>query len=522
MTDKYDVVIVGGGVAGLTSAAYLSRDGYRTLLVEQSHETGGLVHTFWHRGYAFDAGIRAFENSGILFPMLRDLGLTVECLPNPVSIGIMNEWTKLHTRASLEDYQDMLTHVFPANMSDIKRLTDSIEATMGYMDVLYGIDNPLFMARPPSMKYLTETLLPWLLKYRVAISKVSKLVEPVQHYLGRLTDNRALVDMVTQHFFRNTPASFALSYFSLYLDYCYPKGGTGVLPQRLTEFVQAHNGTIMTDEAVAELDATNRQIRTNRQQAYEYAKLVWAADQKTLYRVLKGPTSQHISRQRDLVNSARGSDSVLSVFLEVNLNAAYFKDKCGPHAFYTPSPAGLSSLPAWSTLNSTNQRLQDWVSRYLELTTYEISCPVLRDPALAPDGKTGVIVSTLMDYELTRTMERAGTYEAFKDACSRKIVQVLTASIFPDLADHIESTLCATPVTIRRLTGNSGGAITGWAFVNAALPAESRLERMSHAIYTPIPNVYQCGQWSFSPSGLPVSILTGKLASDAVHKSLRR
>ena len=103
MTDKYDVVIVGGGLAGLTSAAYLSRSGYRTLLIERSHETGGLVHTFWHRGYAFDAGIRAFENSGILFPMLHDLGLTVECLSNPVSIGIMNEWTTLRSRDSLQD-----------------------------------------------------------------------------------------------------------------------------------------------------------------------------------------------------------------------------------------------------------------------------------------------------------------------------------------------------------------------------------------------------------------------------------
>jgi phytoene dehydrogenase-like protein len=522
MTDKYDVVIVGGGLAGLTSAAYLSRSGYRTLLIERSHETGGLVHTFWHRGYAFDAGIRAFENSGILFPMLHDLGLTVECLSNPVSIGIMNEWTTLRSRDSLQDYQTMLAHVFPQNMTDIERLTDAIEATMGYMDVLYGIDNPLFMTRPPSMKYLKETLLPWLLKYRVAIGNVGKLVEPVQHYLGRVTDNRALVDMVTQHFFKNTPTFFALSYFSLYLDYCYPKGGTGVLPQRLAEFVEAHNGTIVTDEAVTELDAANCQIRTNRQQGYEYRKLVWAADQKTLYQVLRSPTSRPISRQRDVVNSAKGGTSVFSLFLEVNLNPTYFEDRCGPHAFYTASSIGLSSLPAWGSLKPTNQLLEDWVHRYLELTTYEISCPALRDPALAPDGKTGVIVSTLMDYELVRTMELAGAYEAFKDACSRKIVQVLAASVFPDLADHIESTLCATPLTIKRVTGNSEGAITGWAFVNATLPAESRLERMSHAIYTPIPNVYQCGQWSFSPSGLPVSILTGKLASDAVHKSLRR
>jgi len=44
--------------------------------------------------------------------------------------------------------------------------------------------------------------------------------------------------------------------------------------------------------------------------------------------------------------------------------------------------------------------------------------------------------------------------------------------------------------------------------------------------YTPtqfkdvIPGVYQAGQWTYSPSGLPVSILTGKIAADRVSKAL--
>jgi protoporphyrinogen oxidase len=56
--------------------------------LEKSHKTGGLVNTFWHQGYAFDGGIRAFENSGILFPMLKGLGLNLDFVSNLVSIGL--------------------------------------------------------------------------------------------------------------------------------------------------------------------------------------------------------------------------------------------------------------------------------------------------------------------------------------------------------------------------------------------------------------------------------------------------
>ncbi|MDD3903188.1 MAG: FAD-dependent oxidoreductase, partial [Sphaerochaeta sp.] len=81
----YDVVVVGAGIAGLTSAAYLCRSNLKTLVVERSTVNGGLVNSFTKDGFVFDGGIRAFENSGIIFPMLRQLGIPMPIVQNNVT-----------------------------------------------------------------------------------------------------------------------------------------------------------------------------------------------------------------------------------------------------------------------------------------------------------------------------------------------------------------------------------------------------------------------------------------------------
>ncbi len=78
----------------------------------------------------------------------------------------------------------------------------------------------------------------------------------------------------------------------------------------------------------------------------------------------------------------------------------------------------------------------------------------------------------------------------------------------------------ATPLTIEQFSGNAEGAITGWSFTNDPMPAEHRLPKIYSATKTPIPGVLQAGQWTYSPSGLPISILTGKLAADSAGKAL--
>lgn len=523
MNQKYDVIVVGAGLAGLTCGAFLSRSGYKPLILEQGSKTGGLVNTFWRQGFAFDAGIRAFENSGIIFPMLESLGIELDVINNPVSIGIDQNWTRLKSRDSLLDYGKMLSELFPKDQKAIKEIIQGIDQVMGYMDVLYGIDNPLFRDDFKDAAYLTKTFLPWAFKYMLKIGKIGKLNEPVNDYLARYTNNKALVDMITQHFFKETPTFFALSYFGLYLDYSYPLGGMGTLAEKLTEYIKTKGGYIKTHSAVNGMDSVNRILTTSQGETFDYKKLVWAADQKYLYTSLRAEPTAALEKQDRLVTQAKGGDSVLTLYLGVDLDRNYFMERSGNHAFYIPSLKGLSSLENWRSKDPKNrEELKAWLKEYLEKTTYEISVPALRDPSLAPEGKTGVIVSTLFDYDFVGLFDKAGEYKEFKKLCSQQILETLDQSIFPGIIEKVIYKNCASPLTIERETGNSGGAITGWSFTGDELPSESRFIQIARSSQTPIPHVYQCGQWTFSPSGLPVSILTGKMAADEVDKSLKK
>lgn len=60
-----DVLVVGGGMAGPTAAACVSRAGLKAVLCEKEKKTGGLVNSFECKGFVFDGGIRATGNTGI-------------------------------------------------------------------------------------------------------------------------------------------------------------------------------------------------------------------------------------------------------------------------------------------------------------------------------------------------------------------------------------------------------------------------------------------------------------------------
>ena len=62
---------------------------------------GGLGRTFERGGFSFDGGIRGMENSGIVFPMLRELGLDVEFVKSVVSVGIEDRIMRVDSPESI-------------------------------------------------------------------------------------------------------------------------------------------------------------------------------------------------------------------------------------------------------------------------------------------------------------------------------------------------------------------------------------------------------------------------------------
>ena len=126
----------------------------------------------------------------------------------------------------------------------------------------------------------------------------------------------------------------------------------------------------------------------------------------------------------------------------------------------------------------------------------------------------------LFDYSLAKHIQAMGWYDEFKELMTTGMIDVLDSSIYPGLKAAVIDSFTSTPLTIEKITGNSDGAITGWAFTNDVIPAVNQLIKVASSVLTPIPDTYQAGQWTYSPSGLPISVLTGKLAADRVIKDL--
>jgi phytoene dehydrogenase-like protein len=533
---KYDSIIVGGGVAGLTAAAYLTRAGQSVVLFEKQEKVGGLVQSFERNGVLFDAGLRSIENSGIVFPMLEQLGISVEFVKSNVSVGIADQVLVLHNRESLAEYEAFLISHFPGNKDDIHLIIREIRKIMGYMDVLYGIENPTFKDIPQDRDYLFGKLLPWMFKFLLTIGKINRLKEPVEDYLKRFTANQALVDMIAQHFFQKTPTSFALSYFSLYLDYFYPKGGTAVMIDKIAGYVRQRGGLIHTSATIESLHPEEKFVLDDKGNRLEYSHLIWAADLKQLYQrinidALNDPALlEKIAAKRAALKDLKGGDSVFTAYYIVDEDPAYFAKICTGHVFYTPDKRGLSALKkdgveaflreqtAQAEHGPLRADLKDYLEAFCDLNTFEIAIPALRDPALAPPGKTGLVVSLLFDYELAKKVDEAGWSGEMKDLLERRFIEVLDRSIFPGIKGKIAERFSSTPLTIEQRTRSTGGAITGWAFTNPYMPAVNKMLKVAKSVETELPFIYQAGQWTYSPSGMPISILTGKLAADRVLK----
>ena len=79
-----DLVVVGGGLAGLSAAALVAQTGRSVTVYEQASDVGGRAATQVRQSISFNLGPHALYCRGQAFRLMRDLGVPFAGnVPNP-------------------------------------------------------------------------------------------------------------------------------------------------------------------------------------------------------------------------------------------------------------------------------------------------------------------------------------------------------------------------------------------------------------------------------------------------------
>ena len=88
-SDSYDCIIIGGALAGLSSALTLSKQGLKVLVLEQHNLPGGVASSFLRDGVEFEASLHEMLSIGPEYSPLKvrkffdEMGVNIEWVRVP-------------------------------------------------------------------------------------------------------------------------------------------------------------------------------------------------------------------------------------------------------------------------------------------------------------------------------------------------------------------------------------------------------------------------------------------------------
>ena len=124
---EFDVIVIGSGMGGMTTAAALSRLDHKVLLLEQAQAIGGLTHSFSRNGFSWDVGLHYCGTFGHDQPAGRILDWLSGGAIEFSSVGTVYDTLhfpdgfEIAVGRPAEAYKMELKDQFPDNVAEIQR-----------------------------------------------------------------------------------------------------------------------------------------------------------------------------------------------------------------------------------------------------------------------------------------------------------------------------------------------------------------------------------------------------------------
>ncbi|HKQ69808.1 MAG TPA: NAD(P)/FAD-dependent oxidoreductase [Polyangiaceae bacterium] len=478
------LVIIGGGVAGLSAGCYALRSGFRTTIVEHNLALGG-VCTAWQRGrYTIDGCIH-WLTGGPFEQVYRELDI----LP-AVKLRPLHTWATYRDASSrtdvpftcdLDAFTALLIELSPEDEVELARLR---EGAAKFLAMKPPIDAPELRGPRDWMRAAWEM--------RDAMGAMVHFRKPIGQWASEHLSSQRLRRMFTCMLPETTPTLFLLMVLG-YLEQGYlsrPIGGTHAFRRALEATYRKLGGEAImnatVDEVLVEADHARGVRLADGTVLPADVVISTASAPETVLRLLGGRYDADKTRER-LDRWKLFEPIVLASFGVAKAYTEY------------PSTLVIDGIEPFDVGGRRNDHL--YVRVYND------------DASFAPLGHTVVQAMLSTDYDWWATL---GTrYNSEKDAMAELVLEKLGAH-FPGIRLSVRATDIATPLTYWTMARSWRGAFEGW------MPSSESLFGHVSKKLRGLDGFYMAGQWVEPGGGIPTAALSGRHAIQLVCADHKR
>jgi phytoene dehydrogenase-like protein len=131
--NRYNVVVIGSGLGGLTSANHLAKSGHSVLLLEHHHQLGGLATWFKRRGHIFDVSLHGFPHGMVKTCRKYWNRAIMDSIVQLKNIVFDNPQFSLTTTFDRQDFTSILINKFKISQVTINDFFNTV-ASMNFYD----------------------------------------------------------------------------------------------------------------------------------------------------------------------------------------------------------------------------------------------------------------------------------------------------------------------------------------------------------------------------------------------------
>ena len=482
------IIIIGGGIAGLSCGCYLQMNGLQTEILEAGALPGGLC-TAWHRGpYVFDGCLRWLIGThppSAFHQIWQELGAIAgrEILTHDEILRFEGADGKtLTVPADLDKLTCEFKRIAPEDGALIDQL---VRAARRCAPLEPPLDKPVelmtqFEKMRTGLRYLP--MVPVILRWK-------NLTLPT--YLARYRNDflrEALMAMAGNERMSALVLVMVLA-FRTRQNIGFVVGGSLAFAEAIADRYTRLGGIVRYKTRVASVRVENSRatgVQCADGTVVPASTVVSCADgHTTIFKMLGG---RFVDKK------------ILYLYQSCDLFPALVQVSLGINKTFPDAPHTLNLL-------LSRPLMVDDQTRHcrMEVETFG------SNSALCPEGKTIMTVRLPALYEYWTHLKKNNRlrYRAEKRALVREVIGILD-NRFPGLAQHLERSDIATPATFFRYTGNWQGSYEGW------LPTPRILGRRIPYTLPGLEGFYMAGHWVVAGGGLPSAALSGRYVAQMI------